>query len=218
MEALDAIRSRRTTKSFGTTPVPREVIEQILDAAGWAPNHKLTQPWTFTVLEGPARMAFASLRRALAARDARKTGAHEADVFRLGEEAAAKVLRAPTVILVSCVQRGDEVHRDEDLVATAAAIQNMLIAATSLGIGTFWSSGPIAYQPEVRELFDLDPSDKIVGIVQVGYSEDQPTPKRPPAAASTRWPTVRDVPYLVSRVQRLVGTGNGVAAGTHKSS
>lgn len=209
METIDAIRSRRTTKSFSTLPVPRETIEQILDAACWAPNHKLTQPWTFTVLEGPARMAFASLRRALAVRDAKKIGTAEADVYRLGEEAAAKVLRAPTVILVSCVQRGDEVHRDEDLVATAAAIQNMLLAATSLGVGTFWSSGPIAYQPEVHQLFDLEPTDKIVGIVQIGYSDDPPAPKRKPASAATRWVSIRDVPYLVSRVNTLVGSSNG---------
>ena len=54
MDVVEAIRTRRTHKSFGTEPVPRDTVEELFDLARYAPNHHLTQPWRFRVL-GPAR-------------------------------------------------------------------------------------------------------------------------------------------------------------------
>ena len=52
MELEEAIRGRRTHKVFESEPVPREVVEQLLELARWAPNHFVTEPWRFRVL-GP---------------------------------------------------------------------------------------------------------------------------------------------------------------------
>ena len=54
MELEQAIRSRRTHKAFAPEPVPRAVLEELLELARWAPNHNLTNPWRFRVL-GPGR-------------------------------------------------------------------------------------------------------------------------------------------------------------------
>ena len=56
MDTLDAIRSRRTHKSFGREAVPRATLEELFDLARFAPNHRLTQPWRFRVL-GPESLA-----------------------------------------------------------------------------------------------------------------------------------------------------------------
>ena len=56
MEVEDAIRSRRTHKAFAPEPVPRELLDELLELARWAPNHHLTNPWRFRVL-GPTALA-----------------------------------------------------------------------------------------------------------------------------------------------------------------
>src|ERR671924_1097357 len=100
MELEDAIRSRRTHKAYGTEPVDRATLDELFELARWAPNHNLTNPWRFRVL-GPR-----ALERLKAA---------------AGPEAAAKLDRAPTLVVCSCVLGGDPVQDEEDLHATAVA-------------------------------------------------------------------------------------------------
>jgi nitroreductase len=82
----DAIRARRTIKAYAPQPVPRETLEELLDLARWAPNHHLTNPWRFRVL-GPQTLE--RLKEAA------------------GPEAAAKLDRAPTLVVASAVLTGD---------------------------------------------------------------------------------------------------------------
>src|SRR5437763_16693225 len=111
MDVEEAIRSRRTHKAFAREPVPRELLDELLEVARWAPNHHLTNPWRFRVL-GPAALA-----RLKAAAEAAKPGS------------AGKLDRAPTLIVVSAVQSGDAAQDREDVLATAAAAYIVLLAA-----------------------------------------------------------------------------------------
>src|SRR3954449_6459508 len=106
VDVLDAIRSRRTHKRFGADPVPRAVVEELLELARWAPNHHLTEPWRFRVL-GPE-----SLRRL-----------QEAG----GPAEAVKLERAPTLVVASCVLTGDAAQDEEDLHAVASAVYAVLL-------------------------------------------------------------------------------------------
>jgi nitroreductase len=183
------------------------VLEAILEAAVWAPNHRLTQPWKFIILEGAARLPLAELRRALKARELAEKGADPATIDAEADESGGKLLRAPVLIIVATQQVGDEIQKEEDFSATAAAIQNMLLAATELGVGTFWTSGPIAVAPETNALLDLAPTDRIVGIIHTGYPvEVNPPGQRPPPP--TRWVEAREVPRLMDRIERLVFNGH----------
>src|SRR5690606_907576 len=87
-----AIRTRRTHKAFRPEPVPREQLDELFELARWAPNHHLTVPWRFRVL-GPRALA----RLKVAA----------------GPEQEAKLDRAPTLVVCSCVLTGDEVTDEE---------------------------------------------------------------------------------------------------------
>ena len=101
MELDDAIRTRRTHKAYRPEPVERETLEELFELARWAPNHNLTNPWRFRVV-GP--QALARLKAAA------------------GAEAAAKLDRAPTLVVASQVRSGDPVQDEEDLCAVAAAV------------------------------------------------------------------------------------------------
>src|SRR5512142_3314522 len=98
MNVEEAIRGRRTHKAFAPEPVPRELLDELLELARWAPNHHLTNPWRFRVL-GPS--ALAALKQVA------------------GAEAASKLDRAPTLIAATQIRSEDPVQDEEDLCATA---------------------------------------------------------------------------------------------------
>src|SRR3954452_24044883 len=117
MDLETAIRTRRTHKVSGPEPLDRATLEELFELARWAPNHNLTNPWRFRVV-GPA-----ALERLKAA---------------AGPEAAPKLDRAPTLVVCSCVASGDDVQREEDLLATACAAYIVLLAAHGRGLAGYW--------------------------------------------------------------------------------
>jgi nitroreductase len=181
-DVLDAIRSRRTVgKSHGD--VPEATIRTLIEAATWAPNHKLTEPWRFTVLRGEARERLGRLYAERAAKDVPEGGRA---AFVAGE--AAKPLRAPVIIVVSVVSDADPVRAEEDLLATGAAVQNLLLAAQANGLAAGWKTGKIARDPEVKRFLGLDPSDRIVALIYLGAEGDEgPTPRPREVDRLIRW-------------------------------
>ena len=73
-DALTAIKTRRAIKEYLPTEIPREWIEELLDAAHWAPNHKLTHPWRFHVFTGAGRERLVAARQAAVRAAAEKKG------------------------------------------------------------------------------------------------------------------------------------------------
>ena len=172
------------------TPVPRHLVQRLIEAACAAPNHHLTQPWRFAVLAGSAReSAGRHLEAALRARLPEPDS--PASAALLAKE-RAKLLRAPVVIVVAVHQSEDpRVLHTEEVNAGAAACQNILLAAQALGLGAMWRTGDTAYDQAVTAGLGFDPGDTIVGFMYIGYPDPaQPPPARPrrrPPAELTRW-------------------------------
>src|SRR5919112_4772451 len=98
-DALTAIKTRRSVKEYNQTEIPREWIEELLDAAHWAPNHKLTHPWRFHVFTGEGRERLVSARQA-AVRAAAERKGEEGSEENL-QFARQKCYSAPAVVIVS---------------------------------------------------------------------------------------------------------------------
>ena len=182
MDIMDVIRTRRTVgKSRGD--LSRDAIAELIEAATWAPNHKLTQPWRFSVLAGAAREYVGDVwaRSAAAGMDEPLRSA-----FIAGE--SRKLLRSPNVIVVSTRTDADPVRAEEDLTATAAAVQNMLLAAHARGFSAAWKTGKIVYDRAVKACLGLDPTDRIVAFVYLGATaSEEPLPRERDAAACVQW-------------------------------
>src|SRR6185437_9753911 len=103
------------------------------------------------------------------------------------DEGYRKALAAPVTIAVAVREHENPAIREEDYAATAAAIQNMMLVARGLGLGAFWSTNRLIQDAAARELLGLEPSRRIVGLVQLGYPAEERRGKRSPAAAVTRW-------------------------------
>jgi nitroreductase len=182
VDVLEAIHSRRSIGRLRPDVPPREVIQQMLAAAVQAPNHHLTLPWRFFVLTGAAREALGnvvaeSIRPSLSSLD------EERRESILANE-RVKTLRAPLLIVVGVKHDPEKkAIASEDLQACAAAIQNMQLAATALGLAATWRTGAGAYSDDVKRYFGLDPRDEIAGIVYLGYPD--------PEAVTAMQPRVR---------------------------
>ena len=155
MDVETAIRTRRTHKSYGAEPVPRDTLLALLDLARFAPNHHVTQPWRFRVV---GRDALTRLKECA------------------GESEAKKLGRAPTLIVASARLSGELVQDEEDLCATAAGIMLVLLAATDRGLASYWRTPAILRTARGREALGIPDGERVLGLLHFG------APAREPAA------------------------------------
>jgi len=178
MDVYDALRHRRSAKAYGQDPIADDVLERVIEAATWAPNHHLTEPWRFFVLQGDARVRLGEVvGEAMLA-----GGATEGAVLAT----RVKLVRAPALVIVAQVNRPADPTADlEDYAATAAAIQNLLLAAHAEGLTAKWSTGELTMMPAVFEHLRLSEGDRIVGFVYIGSGVDGAEPSAPRRNAPT---------------------------------
>lgn len=161
MDVEEAIRTRRTLKAFGQDAVARETVEELLELARWAPNHHVTQPWRFRVV-GPET------------RERLKEAA--------GPEAAAKLDRAPTLIVSSAVLTGDPECDEEDLHAAGVATYIVLLAAHARGLAGYWRTPAVLRTAQGRAAVGLGEDERFVGLIHLGEprQDKEPPPRDAP--------------------------------------
>ncbi len=188
MEVIEAIEARRSIGVVKKDEVPREKVEQILESAIHAPNHRITEPWRFHVFSGKGRGEFAKARAETARRIAEAEGEDEDLIAGRVSRERKKAFRSPMVIAVISKAGRDEVETLENYGACAAAVQNMQLTAHSLGLGVMWRTGPVAYHGHMREFFGLEDGDRIVAYLYIGYPDAPETlRRRTPAGEMTVW-------------------------------
>jgi nitroreductase len=189
METIEALLTRRSVAALKSDPVPRAVIEQILESALHAPNHKHLEPWRFFVFAGGSRAKLAAALEENYRRDHPDAG--EDELQTKGRKSAGRVLAAPVTIVVTSEAHEDEVLHLENYAATAAAVEHILLAAHALGLGAYWRTGEAAYtapRNAVKELIGVDESARIVAFVILGYPEGgAKESRRAPLAEKTKW-------------------------------
>jgi nitroreductase len=151
-----AIRSRRTHKQFGREPVDEAIVRDLLDLARFVPNHKLTQPWRFSLLGAETRTQLN---------------------LAVGEPEARKLGRAPTLVLATALLSGDPLTDEEDLHATACAVYAVLLGATARGLASYWRTPGALREPAVRDLLGLAGSERVVGLIHLGPKVSDPPAK-----------------------------------------
>jgi nitroreductase len=161
VELEEAIRTRRTHKAYRPEPLDRATLDELFELARWAPNHHLTNPWRFRVV-GPQ-----ALERLKAASD--------------DPIAAAKLDRAPTLVVVSARLCGEVVQDEEDLLATGAAAFIVLLAAHGRGLAGYWRTPAVLRTPAGRAAVGLGDDEHVLGLLHLGYPRQEPRlPERAP--------------------------------------
>jgi nitroreductase len=163
MDALDALNTRTTAKTYGDTPPSKDDLATILQAAVRAPDHGRLRPWRFMLIEGPQRRKFGEILAAAAAR--RVPGLSEGDLQRERDKAQ----RAPLIIVVACrIVPGTRIPVIEQILAAGGAAQNILLSLHALGYAAAWKTGDAAYDVEVKKALGFAADDHIVAFINAG--------------------------------------------------
>ena len=159
MDVFEAIKGRRSIRAYRDMDVSQEIVEKLIEAARWAPSAGNIQPWEFIIVRNPEtkrRLAEAALRQSF-------------------------IEEAPVVIVVCADEersargygtRGRTLYCIQD---TAAAIQNIHLAAYALGLGTCWVGAFI--EDEARKILNIPEGVRPVAIIPVGYPAESPSPR-----------------------------------------
>ena len=176
-----AIYGRRSAWKFTDQPVDLMAIERMLDAAIWAPNHRLTEPWRFFVLEQgiPERNRAAELAAEF---QMERTGDQ-----RRADAARQKVLEPPVVIYVYTVPGPDDETTKENYASVCIAAHNISLAGTAEGLAVTWETGGVMRHPGLRELLGADDSWQMTAMLMVGHPGEHPVSRRSPASGFVRW-------------------------------
>lgn len=167
---LEVIKNRRSIRSFKKDPIPEDDLKLILEAAIWAPSAGNLQPWHFVVVRDP------EIKKLLSIAALNQTFIAQAPVVIV-------VCALPWISSSRYGKRGEELYCLQD---TAAAIENMLLAAASLGIGSCWVG---AFDEEaVKKIVGLTNKVKPVALIPMGYPAKIPTPPhRKPIREVVSW-------------------------------
>ena len=181
LDLLTSIRMRRTVDLtlLKPDPLPREVLLRLLDAANWAPSHGQTEPWRFAVFTGTGR---SRLSDALATSMALLKGQEQPDPEALRLQRAKQAL-APVWLAIAVEPAAKpRMPLHEEQWAVVCAVQNLMLAARSLGIGSKWISNPPSLHPNTASTLGFAPGASMMGLLYLGYVQDDP------AGQGSQWP------------------------------
>ncbi len=153
-------------------PVDRDIIERLITAAQWAPNHKRVWPLRISVVQGESRLAL---------------GNTIADVMESNNEESFKVaktrtkyMRSPVTLVIAAAEGATALETEENKYSVAAGIQNLLLLAHSFGLGALWGSPSKGTNAAVTRFCGLDDTDHVMGLVYLGWpTQEVASPERP---------------------------------------
>jgi nitroreductase len=176
-ETLKTIRNRRSIRTFTKQPVPDEVITLLLQAAHDAPSAHNQQSWRFIVVRGEKKQELAQVINT-------RSGDFPRPASVLLRMAAKSIAGAPLVIAIAntgdLIKHGTELFKVEkemahdffrtmEIQSSAAAVENLLLAATSLGLGTVWLGILYLIKDDLRRFLG-EPQGEFMAVVPVGYA------------------------------------------------
>ena len=167
------MRSRRTVQLFLPDPVPRDLILRAIDAARWAPNHRLTQPWRFYLLGASSITAVVDLNARLVMRQRGE---------RAGNLKRERWSAIPGWLVVTCASSEDPLREREDYAACCCAVQNLMLYLWSAGVATKWTTGDVTREEEFHRVLGIPTEERIVGLVWYGFPAEVPSCSRKPVA------------------------------------
>ncbi len=155
MNLLDIIKSRRSVRKYTNDTVPDNVINEIMEAGRWAPSGTNNQPWRFAVI------------RDRSFKDQLSRMTHYSGIVSGSDFCIAVFYNNPAGY-----------HRDKDLMSIGACIQNMLLYAHSLGIGSVWLGEILKNRDSIVEILGIDPSNEFVALIAFGYPNEKASSDR----------------------------------------
>jgi nitroreductase len=160
MDAIQALKTRRCVRAYSREPVPKQVIEELIDCARLAPTALNVQPWEFVVATAPEMI--------------RKI-AETTDHGRF-------IAEAPTCVVVLC--KNTKYYLEDG----SAATQNILLAARAHGLGACWVAGDKKpYADRILSLIGAAEGYRLISLIPIGYPAEEPQQQKRPLSELLHW-------------------------------
>ena len=178
MDFFEAVEARRSVRKYKPDPVSRELVMKVLHAANNAPSAVNLQQWEFIVASGEriARLGESygrAMENAYSHIEVRDLPPRE-ELLNFARVYGG----APLVIAVLTDAADDPAFRKAHLESASAAMENLVLAAAALGLGTCWMTGPLRDETHLRAILGVPDSQEIVAITPLGYPASVP-PRKP---------------------------------------
>lgn len=181
------IRNRRSTfpKQFEEgKKIEDAVITEIVENATWAPSHGNIQPWKFVVFTGEGLQKLAQFQSELY-KESSGENFKEATYQTLQNNP----LKASHIIAI-CLKRdpNKKFPEMEEIAAVSCAVQNIYLSVTAYGLGGYWTTGGVTYNPKAKPFFGLEEDDKLMGFFYIGHvAVPSPEKARKPVEEKVEW-------------------------------
>lgn len=176
-----ALYGRRMAWKFKDQKVDRNAVERMLETAVWAPNHRLTEPWRFFVLDkdSQARKKAADL-------------AYEFALERSGNERRAEGTRQavadpPMLMYVYYTPGPNEETTQENYAAVCCAVHNVALAGVAEGLAVTWETGGATRHPKLGETLGAEEGWLMAAMISVGVPDEEPDAQRTPVSNFVHW-------------------------------
>jgi nitroreductase len=191
-EVNELIRKRRSVfqNQYSGEHVDDKIVQQMLENANWAPNHKHTEPWRFIVYTGEGLNQLAATQAAIYKNVTEADGTYKEDRY---QNLLTKPMLSSHIIVVA-MKRDEKksVPEVEEIGAVFCAIENMYLTAAAYGVGCYLSTGGVTYFEEAKEGFGLAKEDKLLGFFHIGVPQQElPDGRRKPVSEKVTWVTGR---------------------------
>jgi nitroreductase len=181
VSVYEALYRRRMAWDFRDQPVPRDALDRMLDTAVWAPNHRLTEPWRFFILE-----------RGSAATERVAGLAYDFALQRSGNERRAEatrdsLLKTPVLIYAYSTPGRDEEGSRENYASVCCSAHNMALAGVPEGLAVTWETGGPTRHPDLANTLGAEDDWTLATMLSVGYPAEDPLSERTPVDSFVRW-------------------------------
>ena len=152
---INAIINRRSIRKYSGMDIPENHIEQILNSARWSPSGLNNQPWRFAIIKN------SEIKNSLS----------ELTKYK-------RIVQESNTCIAVFYNHPAGYNRDKDIMSIGACVQNMLLAADSLGIGSVWLGEILNQKEKVNSLLDIEMENELMAVVALGYPDDNPKSSR----------------------------------------
>ncbi|WP_297159377.1 nitroreductase family protein [Thermogemmatispora sp.] len=183
-DLMTLLRSRRSVRVFQERPVPEALLEQVLEAARWAPSPHGRQPWRFVIFSDRERKERLIERMSAAWEAQLRLDQQPEEIIALRLEKSRQRIRQAPVLILACLYLEDldrypDAERQENerimaIQSLGAAVQNMLLMAYELGLDTGWMCAPLFCPTVVCEALELDRRLHPQALITLGYAAADP--------------------------------------------
>lgn len=168
MTVFESIKHRRSIfpSQYNDEAISQDELEQLLEAANWAPTHRKTEPWRFKVLRGKSKTKFSAFLGSLYLK-------HTENPSKFKHRKIIDKFQQSSCVIAICMQRDpkESVPEWEEVAAVSMAVQNMWLTATELQIGSYWSSPQLIQY--FNEFFEFSEGERCLGLFYLGKTDQK---------------------------------------------